>query len=136
MSKKTQQNLIAIGLIVAFVVAIRMFLGSYELMYLSSKDIDHVDVTTTPPGITAVSTGDDTAQMVKLLRKTVFHGKTNAVPAGQYTTMTLYFHDGTQQKISVCGDYIEVDGVGYSTREKDGAAIAEWAESLSNAPQP
>ena len=62
--------LTVVAIIVVFVLA-RLLLGSQEMMYLSAKDIDHIDVAVNPDGIVLTSTGDDSAAAVKILNKTI-----------------------------------------------------------------
>lgn len=131
MSKRTRQNIILAIVLVAALVLIRLLLGTRTFIYLSSKDIDHVDITVTPPGIAATSTGDDTAALVKLLGKAVTYLPTDQVPSGQSVSLTIFKHDGTQSHVVVCGDYLEVDGKGYHTRTSDGEAIAQWAVTFA-----
>ena len=130
MSKRTRQNILIAIVLVALVV-IRLLLGTRTFIYLSSKDIDHVDITVTPPGISATSTGDDTAALVKLLGKAVVYLPSQEMPSGQSVSLTLYKHDGTQTQVLVCGNYLEVDGKGYHTRAADGEAIAQWAQTFA-----
>ncbi len=131
MSKRTRQNILIAIVLVAALVVIRLLLGTRTFIYLSSKDIDHVDITVTPPGISATSTGDDTAALVKLLGKAVVYLPSKEMPSGQSVSLTLYKHDGTQTQVLVCGNYLEVDGKGYHTRAADGEAIAQWAQTFA-----
>lgn len=112
-------------------VAIKMLLGTRTMMYLYARDIDHIEVTITPPGETLTATGDDVAEVVSLLSKAVTHGRQKETPAGQAVSLTICNHDGTTQQVVVCGDYLAVDGRGYKMRTADGDKIAAWADALA-----
>lgn len=122
--------LTVVAIIVVFVLA-RLLLGSQEMMYLSAKDIDHIDVAVNPDGIVLTSTGDDSAAAVKILNKTICYYPRQEEAAGQAVTLTIYMHDETTMTVTACGDYFNIDGKGYKTRLSDGEKLAEWAEALA-----
>ena len=105
-------------------------MGTRTMMYLYARDIDHIDVTVTPPGVTMTAVGDDSAAVVSLLSKAVTHGRKEPV-TGQTISLTIYNLDESVQQVNVCGDYLEVDGKGYKMRLSDGEAIAAWAKALA-----
>nr|WP_317400991.1 hypothetical protein [uncultured Gemmiger sp.] len=110
---------------------IRILLGSRQMMYLSATDIDHIDVTITPPGTTLTSVGDDSAEAVKILSQTVCYFPRSESVAGQAVTLTIYKHNGTTMTVTSCGNHCTIDGKAYRVRSSDGEALAQWALSLA-----
>lgn len=125
------QRLGTIVLVLLCLAGIRMLLGSRQMMYLSAKDIDHIEVTITPPGTTLTSVGDDSAEAVKILSQTVCYFPRSENVTGQSVTLTIYKHDGTTMTVTSCGDHCTIDGKAYWVRASDGEALAQWALSLS-----
>lgn len=122
--------LTVVVILVVFVLA-RLLLGSQEMMYLSAKDIDHIDVTVNPGGIALTSTGDDSAEAVKILNKTVCYYPQQEDVAGQAVTLTIYMHDETTITVTACGNHFIIDGKGYKTRMSDGEKLDQWAQALA-----
>lgn len=128
---KLVQNLIAIALVVAAFLAVRALLGTRQLMYLTATSVDHVNVLTMDTGvITATTTGDDTAGLVKLLSKAVFHGAAQGEPAAPATHLQVCKKDGSQLDLVVCEGQITVDGSHHKIRTADSAAILAWSEEI------
>lgn len=137
MEKEKQKNsrtilkrALTIVIAVLCVFGIKTLMGTRTMMYLYARDIDHIDVTVTPPGVTMTAVGDDSAAVVSLLSKAVTHGRKEPV-TGQTISLTIYNLDESVQQVNVCGDYLEVDGKGYKMRLPDGEAIAAWAQALA-----
>ena len=133
MEKEKQKNsrtilkrALTVVIAVLCVFGIKTLMGTRTMMYLYARDIDHIDVTVTPPGVTMTAVGDDSAAVVSLLSKAVTHGRKEPV-TGQTISLTIYNLDESVQQVNVCGDYLEVDGNGYKIRLSDGEAIAAWA---------
>ena len=137
MEKEKQKNsrtilkrALTVVIAVLCVFGIKTLMGTRTMMYLYARDIDHIDVTITPPGVTMTAVGDDSAAVVSLLSKAVTHGRKEPV-TGQTISLTIYNLDESVQQVNVCGDYLEVDGKGYKMRLPDGEAIAAWAKALA-----
>lgn len=137
MEKEKQKNsrtilkrALTVVIAVLCVFGIKTLMGTRTMMYLYARDIDHIDVTVTPPGVTMTAVGDDSAAVVSLLSKAVTHGRKELV-TGQTISLTIYNLDESVQQVNVCGDYLEVDGKGYKMRLSDGEAIAAWAKALA-----
>lgn len=137
MEKEKQKNsrtilkrALTVVIAVLCVFGIKTLMGTRTMMYLYARDIDHIDVTVTPPGVTMTAVGDDSAAVVSLLSKAVTHGRKEPV-TGQTISLTIYNLDESVQQVNVCGDYLEVDGKGYKMRLLDGEAIAAWAKALA-----
>lgn len=137
MEKEKQKNshtilkrALTVVIAVLCVFGIKTLMGTRTMMYLYARDIDHIDVTVTPPGVTMTAVGDDSAAVVSLLSKAVTHGRKEPV-TGQTISLTIYNLDESVQQVNVCGDYLEVDGKGYKMRLPDGEAIAAWAKALA-----
>mgnify|MGYP005769612587 FL=1 len=137
MEKEKQKNsrtilkrALTVVIAVLCVFGIKTLMGTRTMMYLYARDIDHIDVTVTPPGVTMTAVGDDSAAVVSLLSKAVTHGRKEPV-TGQTISLTIYNLDESVQQVNVCGDYLEVDGKGYKMRLPDGEAIAAWAQALA-----
>lgn len=137
MEKEKQKNsrtilkrALTVVIAVLCVFGIKTLMGTRTMMYLYARDIDHIDVTVTPPGVTMTAVGDDSAAVVSLLSKAVTHGRKEPV-TGQTISLTIYNLDESVQQVNVCGDYLEVDGKGYKMRLADGEAIAAWAKALA-----
>ena len=137
MEKEKQKNsrtilkrALTVVIAVLCVFGIKTLMGTRTMMYLYARDIDHIDVTVTPPGVTMTAVGDDSAAVVSLLSKAVTHGRKEPV-TGQTISLTIYNLDESVQQVNVCGDYLEVDGEGYKMRLSDGEAIAAWAKALA-----
>ena len=137
MEKEKQKNsrtilkrALTVVIAVLCVFGIKTLMGTRTMMYLYARDIDHIDVTVTPPGVTMTAVGDDSAAVVSLLSKAVTHGRKEPV-TGQTISLTIYNLDESVQQVNVCGDYLEVDGKGYKMRLSDGGAIAAWAKALA-----
>lgn len=137
MDKKTRKplspllrRLLTVAAVIICFVLIRMVLGTQQMMYLSAVDIDHIDVTITPPGTTLTASGDDAAEAVKVLNKTVCYYPQEEV-AGQAVTLTIYMHDGSTMTVTGCGDHFTIDGKGYKTRPSDGEKLVQWAQALA-----
>ena len=137
MEKEKQKNsrtilkrALTVVIAVLCVFGIKTLMGTRTMMYLYARDIDHIDVPVTPPGVTMTAVGDDSAAVVSLLSKAVTHGRKEPV-TGQTISLTIYNLDESVQQVNVCGDYLEVDGKGYKMRLPDGEAIAAWAQALA-----
>ena len=137
MEKEKQKNsrtilkrALTVVIAVLCVFGIKTLMGTRTMMYLYARDIDHIDVTVTPPGVTMTAVGDDSAAVVSLLSKAVTHGRKEPM-TGQTISLTIYNLDESVQQVNVCGDYLEVDGKGYKMRLPDGEAIAAWAKALA-----
>ena len=137
MEKEKQKNsrtilkrALTVVIAVLCVFGIKTLMGTRTMMYLYARDIDHIDVTVTPPGVTMTAVGDDSAAVVSLLSKAVTHGRKEPV-TGQTISLTIYNLDESVQQVNVCGDYLEVDGKGYKMCLSDGEAIAAWAQALA-----
>lgn len=137
MEKEKQKNsrtilkrALTVVIAVLCVFGIKTLMGTRTMMYLYARDIDHIDVTVTPPGVTMTAVGDDSAAVVSLLSKAVTHGRKEPV-TGQTISLTIYNLDESVQQVNVCGDYLEVDGESYKMRLSDGEAIAAWAKALA-----
>ena len=137
MEKEKQKNsrtilkrALTVVIAVLCVFGIKTLMGTRTMMYLYARDIDHIDVTVTPPGVTMTAVGDDSAAVVSLLSKAVTHGRKEPV-TGQTISLTIYNLDESVQQVNVCGDYLEVDGKGYKMRLSDGEAIEAWARALA-----
>lgn len=137
MEKEKQKNsrtilkrALTVVIAVLCVFGIKTLMGTRTMMYLYARDIDHIDVTVTPPGVTMTAVGDDSAAVVSLLSKAVTHGRKEPV-TGQTISLTIYNLDESVQQVNVCGDYLEVDGKAYKMRLSDGEAIAAWAKALA-----
>lgn len=137
MEKEKQKNsrtilkrALTVVIAVLCVFGIKTLMGTRTMMYLYARDIDHIDVTVTPPGVTMTAVGDDSVAVVSLLSKAVTHGRKEPV-TGQTISLTIYNLDESVQQVNVCGDYLEVDGKGYKMRLPDGEAIAAWAKALA-----
>lgn len=137
MEKEKQKNsrtilkrALTVVIAVLCVFGIKTLMGTRTMMYLYARDIDHIDVTVTPPGVTMTAVGDDSVAVVSLLSKAVTHGRKEPV-TGQTISLTIYNLDESVQQVNVCGDYLEVDGKGYKMRLADGEAIAAWAKALA-----
>lgn len=124
------KNILILLLIVAAFLGARFLLGTYTMMYLSANDIDHVEVVVSPEGGSAVSTGDDTAALVKLLRKVDVHYAQEEAVAGQAVSLTLFNHDGTQMQVVLSGSHVTIDGEGYKCGSKGSQKVADWANGL------
>lgn len=124
------RRLLTIGAVLVCLVIARLLLGTQQMMYLSAVDIHHIDVTITPPGTTLTASGDDAAEAVKILNKTVCYYPQEEV-AGQAVNLTIYMHDGTTMTVTGCGDHFTIDGKGYKTRLSDGEKLAQWAQALA-----
>ena len=137
MEKEKQKNsrtilkrALTVVIAVLCVFGIKTLMGTRTMMYLYARDIDHIDVTVTPPGVTMTAVGDDSAAVVSFLSKAVTHGRKEPV-TGQTISLTIYNLDESVQQVNVCGDYLEVDGKGYKMRLSDGEAIEAWARALA-----
>lgn len=138
MEKKTSKGpspllrrLLTIGAIILFFVLARLLLGTQQMMYLSALDIDHIDVTVTPTGTTMTASGDDAAEAVKVLNKTVCYYPQQQEVTGQAVTLIIYMHDGSTMTVIGCGDHFTIDGKGYKTRLSDGEKLDQWAQALA-----
>lgn len=129
-SRTILKRALTVVIAVLCVFGIKTLMGTRTMMYLYARDIDHIDVTVTPPGVTMTAVGDDSAAVVSLLSKAVTHGRKEPV-TGQTISLTIYNLDESVQQVNVCGDYLEVDGKGYKMRLPDGEAIAAWAQALA-----
>lgn len=129
-SRTILKRALTVVIAVLCVFGIKTLMGTRTMMYLYARDIDHIDVTVTPPGVTMTAVGDDSAAVVSLLSKAVTHGRKEPV-TGQTISLTIYNLDESVQQVNVCGDYLEVDGKGYKMRLPDGEAIAAWAKALA-----
>lgn len=129
-SRTILKRALTVVIAVLCVFGIKTLMGTRTMMYLYARDIDHIDVTVTPPGVTMTAVGDDSAAVVSLLSKAVTHGRKEPV-TGQTISLTIYNLDESVQQVNVCGDYLEVDGKGYKMRLADGEAIAAWAKALA-----
>lgn len=109
----------------------RLLLGSQEMMYLSSLDIDHIEVTVNPDGIVMTAAGDDAAAAVKVLNKTVCYYPQSEEVAGQSVSLNIYMLNDTLMTVTACGDHYTIDGKGYKTRFSDGEALLQWAQDLA-----
>lgn len=118
-------------LVLACVVGIRLLMGSRPLMYLSALDVERIEVSLTPPGTVLTAVGDDAAQAVTLLSKTVCYPPRDEVFSGQAVTLTIYKHDGSVMTVTACGDQFTMDGKGYRARLSDGESLAQWAQALA-----
>ena len=118
-------------LVVLLVLAVaRLLLGSRQMMYLSALDVDHIDVSITPPGTVATAVYDDAAQAVNILNQMVCYYPQSEKVAGESVTLTIYKHDGTTMTVVSCGSHITIDGKGHKTRLSDGEALSAWAQAL------
>ena len=129
-SRTILKRALTVVIAVLCVFGIKTLMGTRTMMYLYARDIDHIDVTVTPPGVTMTAVGDDSAAVVSLLSKAVTHGRKEPV-TGQTISLTIYNLDESVQQVNVCGDYLEVDGKGYKMRLSDGEAIEAWARALA-----
>lgn len=129
-SRTILKRALTVVIAVLCVFGIKTLMGTRTMMYLYARDIDHIDVTVTPPGVTMTAVGDDSAAVVSFLSKAVTHGRKEPV-TGQTISLTIYNLDESVQQVNVCGDYLEVDGKGYKMRLPDGEAIAAWAKALA-----
>ena len=129
-SRTILKRALTVVIAVLCVFGIKTLMGTRTMMYLYARDIDHIDVTVTPPGVTMTAVGDDSAAVVSLLSKAVTHGRKEPV-TGQTISLTIYNLDESVQQVNVCGDYLEVDGKGYKMRLSDGEAITAWAQALA-----
>ncbi len=129
-SRTILKRALTVVIAVLCVFGIKTLMGTRTMMYLYARDIDHIDVTVTPPGVTMTAVGDDSAAVVSLLSKAVTHGRKEPV-TGQTISLTIYNLDESVQQVNVCGDYLEVDGKDYKMRLSDGEAIAAWAKALA-----
>lgn len=129
-SRTILKRALTVVIAVLCVFGIKTLMGTRTMMYLYARDIDHIDVTVTPPGVTMTAVGDDSAAVVSLLSKAVTHGRKEPM-TGQTISLTIYNLDESVQQVNVCGDYLEVDGKGYKMRLSDGEAITAWAKALA-----
>ena len=126
------QRIAAVLVVLACLAGIRLLMGTRQMMYLSARDIARIEVAITPPGTTLTATGDDAAEAVKILSKTVCYTQQKEEVAGQAVTLTIYKHDGTAMMVISCGDHVTIDGKGYRARLSDGEALAAWAQALAD----
>lgn len=117
--------------VLCFLTALRLLLGTRQMMYLSAVDIHHIEVTMTPPGTTLTASGDDAAEAVKILNKTVCYYPQQEEVAGQTVALTIHRHDGTTMTVTACGDHFTIDGKGYKTRLSDGEKVDQGARALA-----
>ena len=131
---KIFQRLLILAAVLLCLAGLRLLLGTRQMMYLSAVDIHHMEVTVTPPGTTMTASGDDAAEGVKILNKTVCYYPQQEEVAGQAVALTIYRHDGTTMTVTACGDHFTIGGKGYKTRSADGETLAAWAEALAEKP--
>lgn len=132
-TKKTHtllRSLLLILLAVAVFLLARFLMGTYTMMHLSATDIDHVELVVSPNGMSATSTGDDTAALVNLLRKVSVYYAQDAAVAGQSTALTIFKHDGSQMQVVLCGDHLTMDGKGYKCDAEASQKVLDWANEL------
>ena len=127
---KALKRLLTLLIALLCLFGVKALLGTRTMMYLYARDIDHIEVNITPPGVTMTAAGEDTAAVVSLLSKAVTHGRQEPV-TGQAIALTIYYLDERVQQLNVCGDYLEVDGKRYKMRLSDGEAIEAWARALA-----
>lgn len=125
------RRLIAVLVVLAILAGIRLFMGTRQMMYLSARDIARIEVSITPPGTTLTATGDDAAEAVKVLNRTVCYLPQTEEVAGQAVVLTIHKHDGTTMTVTSCGDYLAIDGKGYHARLSDGEKLSDWAQALA-----
>ena len=125
------RRLVTILVVLAVLAGVRLLLGTRQMMDLSAKDIDHIEVTVTPPGTTLTAVGDDSAEAVKVLNQVVCYYPRQEAVAGQSVTLVIYMHDATTMTVTACGDQYTIDGKGYKTRTADGDALSAWAQALA-----
>lgn len=125
------RRILTVVVVLVVLAAVRLVLGSKEMMYLSAKDIDHIEVTVNPDGLALSAYGDDAAEGVKVLNKTICYYPQNEEMAGQAVTLQIYMHDETTMTVVSCGDHCTIDGKGYKTRAADGEALVQWAQALA-----
>lgn len=125
------RRLLTVAVVLLCLAAARRLLGTRQMMYLSAVDIHHIEVTMTPPGTTLTASGDDAAEAVKILSKTVCYHPQQEEVAGQTVALTIHKHDGTTMTVTACGDHFTIDGKGYKTRLSDGEKLAQWAQALA-----
>lgn len=125
------RRILTVVVVLALLVAVRLVLGSKEMMYLSARDIDHIEVTVNPDGLALSAYGDDAAVGVKVLNKTVCYYPQAEEVAGQSVSLDIYMNDGTMMTVVSCGNHCTIDGKGYKTRSADGEALVQWAQALA-----
>ncbi len=129
--RRVLQRIIAVVVVLACLAGVRLLLGTRQMMYLAARDIARIEVTITPPGTTLTATGDDTAEAVKVLSKTVCYAPQKDEVAGQTVALTIYKHDGTTMAVTSCGDFLTIDGKWYRARLSDGEKLSDWAQALA-----
>ena len=125
------RRILTVVVVLALLVAVRLVLGSKEMMYLSARDIDHIEVTVNPDGLVLSAYGDAAAEGVKVLNKTICYYPQAEEVAGQSGALQIYMHDETTMTVVSCGDHCTIDGKGYKTRLADGEALVQWAQALA-----
>lgn len=125
------RRVITILVVLAILAGVRLLMGTRQLMYLSARDIARIEVNINPPGTALTATGDDAAEAVKVLNRTVCYLSQQEEVSGQAVALTIYKHDGTTMSVLSCGDSLTIDGHTYRARLSDGEKLSDWAQALA-----